>query len=381
LAEPAAEGEEMPENMEPVEAAPSDTAAATMDRGGETVKKTEVEGKAEELAAEPKPMEQRGKTREAQPRAEPPRDFSPMCGSSRVLCIEYPKDRLELVEHQLSALGMSVSRVDDLEQGFWACFTESPHILVIQAAGCSGKVAKLLHNLGTHPVTRTLPVLLIDEDQAVKEGLIPNEINLTVLQYPMDWEELLSELERHLPMFAAKEEERQPEGEAAAHEPAPHITPAADAVDAASFHAKNGTPTTVLCIDDDPVVIRSIAIRLQPYGIRVEGADNGTQGYLQAVAMRPDLILLDLKMPNGAGNYVLLKLKENDSTRNIPVIVLTVETHPGVRRNMVAVGAAGFLTKPVRWPELFAAMAQCIPLPTQLLKDYKLADSLLLSKP
>jgi CheY-like chemotaxis protein len=139
-------------------------------------------------------------------------------------------------------------------------------------------------------------------------------------------------------------------------------------------------PLTILCIDDDPVVARSIAIRLQPYGIKMKGADNGTQGYLLGVTAQPDLVLLDLKMPNGEGNYVLGKLKDNPRTKDIPVIILTMDATAGVRRQMLSLGADAFLTKPVNWPEMFAEMGRCINLPKQLLIDYDLPEQLTLSQ-
>jgi CheY-like chemotaxis protein len=142
----------------------------------------------------------------------------------------------------------------------------------------------------------------------------------------------------------------------------------------------DGELSLLLCIDDDPVVIQSIAMRLQPYGVKVTGIDNGTQGYLQAVTDPPDLILLDLKMPNGAGNYILGKLKDNPHTKNIPVIVLTGDTAAGVKRLMNSLGADGYLTKPVDWTELFAAMGRCVPLPQQLLIDYGLPEQLTLQQ-
>jgi CheY-like chemotaxis protein len=133
---------------------------------------------------------------------------------------------------------------------------------------------------------------------------------------------------------------------------------------------------SVLCIDDDPLIIRAIAMRLQPYGIKVKGADNGTQGYMQAATDPPDLIVLDLKMPNGAGNYTIGKLKDNPKTKHIPVIVLTMETTAGVQRLLTSLGADGFLTKPVHWPELFATMGRCVQLPRQLQIDYHLQEQL-----
>jgi CheY-like chemotaxis protein len=141
-----------------------------------------------------------------------------------------------------------------------------------------------------------------------------------------------------------------------------------------------GELSSVLCIDDDPLVAQSIAMRLQPYGVRVTGIDNGTQGYLQAVTDRPSLVLLDLKMPNGSGNYILGKLKDNPYTKTIPVIVLTADTNVAAKRLMTSLGADGFLTKPVNWTELFTVMGRCVRLPERLLADYGIPEQLTLQE-
>jgi CheY-like chemotaxis protein len=309
----------------------------------------------------------------------PPRT-PPVRGRSRVLCIESPKDRLELVERQLSALGMVVARVSDLGEGYWTCFSEKPHVVVIQIAEDRKELLELLHRLAEHPDTRALPVLVVNEGGALADNDLPRSGNVRIVKYPMDWQDLLGELEKVLPVFARKAEDSlasiahpNPKTSGTDNQP---IGPEGQPLGTAAEQE----PPKVLCIDDDPVVARSIAVRLQPYGIKVKGADNGTQGYLMAVTDQPDLILLDLKMPNGEGNYVLSKLKDNKHTKEIPVIILTMESHPGMRRQMFSMGAAAFLTKPVRWPELFAEMGHCIQLPEQLTVDYKLTPQLTLSQ-
>ena len=92
------------------------------------------------------------------------------------------------------------------------------------------------------------------------------------------------------------------------------------------------------------------------------------------------MILLDLKMPNGQGNYILGKLKDNARTKHIPVIVLTMETLAGVRRQMFSIGADAYMSKPIRWPELFTEMGRCVRLPKQLLLDYHIPEQLTLSE-
>jgi CheY-like chemotaxis protein len=309
----------------------------------------------------------------------PPRT-PPVCGRSRVLCIESPKDRLESVDRQLSALGMEVVRVSDLGEGYWTCFTEKPHVVVIQSGDGREKLLELLCRLTEHPVTRALPVLLINEDDAIANNELPSSGNVKIVKCPMDWENLLGELEKLLPGFGREAGDPV----ASIVYPSPNTSGTNDQPVGPEGQplgtAAEQEPLKVLCIDDDPVIARSIAVRLQPYGIKVKGADNGMQGYLMAATDQPDLILLDLKMPNGEGNYILSKLKDNEHTKEIPVIILTMESHPGVRRQMFSMGAAAFLTKPMRWPELFAEMGRCIQLPEQLMVDYKLTPQLTLSQ-
>jgi CheY-like chemotaxis protein len=292
-------------------------------------------------------------------------------GRPRVLCIESPANRMTSIEHQLEGLGMDVVRVSDLEEGFWSCFTENPQIIIVQCAKEKERLWELLDRLSQHPVTRKLPVFVINEDQQLLAGNLPDNKHIHLLRHPLEWEELLSAIEDHLGFFHWNAEDRLAVAEG--------FSPVerSDSVSGTETSAPAGPASlSILCIDDDPVVARSITLRLKPYGIEVISAENGTQGYLIAAAKCPDLILLDMNMPSGDGHYVLSKLKENERTLNIPIIILTIETHPGVRRQMLSVGAEAFICKPVRWRKLFAEMARHVELPDQLIKDYHLAEDL-----
>ena len=292
------------------------------------------------------------------------------------LCLESPKGRLETVEHQLLAIGVQVARWSDLEEGFWTCFTEQPFAIIVQIADNRKNLLALLARIAQHPVTRAIPVLVINENDTIAPSDLPSVCKIKILKHPADWEDILCELEAYFPALQQNE----------------LISPASDAPSVAPADRKSAAsgqpaatdasqePLTFLCIDDDPVVAKSLAHRLQPYSIKLKWANNGTQGYMLAVAENPDLIILDLKMPNGEGNYVLTKLKDNPQTKGIPVIVLTVETHHGVRRQMFAIGADAYLNKPIQWPELFGEIGRCVRLPKQLLQDYKLDEQLTLAE-
>jgi CheY-like chemotaxis protein len=317
-------------------------------------------------------------------------------GPLRVLCIGSSQGRLDSIDEQLSALGMIVAKTSDFEHGFWESFIEKPNVIIVQTTGNEKKVVVILRRFAAHPVTRGLPVILLNDGDAIDSAELPAAVNLKILPSPLHGEDLLCELEgllsgtgpktSDLPASeagpAAENNAAAPVPPRMAHEKVPRATSAAMDEPAKKADGQHMVvpigrkPLTVLCIDDDPVLIRAIAVRLQPYGIKVKSADNGTQGYLMVVAEKPDIILLDLKMPNGAGNYVLGKLQDNPNTKDIPVVVVTMETTAGVRRQMLSLGADGFLNKPVHWPELFAEMGHCVQLPRQLLIDYGLPEQL-----
>ncbi|MCX7426865.1 MAG: response regulator, partial [Planctomycetia bacterium] len=104
------------------------------------------------------------------------------------------------------------------------------------------------------------------------------------------------------------------------------------------------------------------------------GAPNGTQGFYVGLREQPDLILLDLQMPEGEGNYVLGRFQAHSQAKEIPIVILTVETNPGVRRGLIACGAAGFLSKPVRWRAFIEELGHHVSLPPRLIHDYRLSE-------
>ena len=83
-------------------------------------------------------------------------------------------------------------------------------------------------------------------------------------------------------------------------------------------------------------------------------------------------------MPNGAGNYILRQVKKHTRMKDVPIVILTVETNPAVRREMLALGSVSFLSKPVRWNAFLAELGRHVQLPRQLICDYRLSEEELL---
>jgi CheY-like chemotaxis protein len=120
----------------------------------------------------------------------------------------------------------------------------------------------------------------------------------------------------------------------------PHSTPAA------------GHPARILIVDDQPDICAMLAHVLEPDGYETESVNNGRRA-LQAVREhRPDLILLDVSMPDMDGYEVASTLKANPETARIPIIMVSALAGRGARVIGLDSGVEDYLAKPVDTTEL-----------------------------
>ncbi|MEX0611803.1 MAG: response regulator [Pirellulales bacterium] len=119
---------------------------------------------------------------------------------------------------------------------------------------------------------------------------------------------------------------------------------------------------TLLCIDDDPQISEGIRLRLRDYQVDVLSAYHGMHGFWLAMTERPDLIITDMRMPQGQGDYVVEALRSNSDTRQIPVIVLTGQRSSDVVQKVRQLDVQAFLMKPVRFDQLRPVIEQHIAL-------------------
>ena len=121
----------------------------------------------------------------------------------------------------------------------------------------------------------------------------------------------------------------------------------------------------VLCVDDDPEVTHALELRLREYDVDVLRAFHGMQAFWLAMTEQPDLIITDLKMPQGHGDYVVECLNRNSETCDIPVIVLTGTRDDGLKKRMIQQGVAAYFHKPCPFDELIAKTKDLVPLQRQ----------------
>jgi two-component system response regulator VicR len=109
----------------------------------------------------------------------------------------------------------------------------------------------------------------------------------------------------------------------------------------------------IICIEDEPETTNLMKLILAREGYEVLGANGGEEGLALVDEHSPDLILLDLMMPEMDGTQVFQRLKENEKTRDIPVIVVTakVQSIDIVLWRQVA-KVDDYITKPFRPEEL-----------------------------
>jgi len=112
--------------------------------------------------------------------------------------------------------------------------------------------------------------------------------------------------------------------------------------------------TTVLVIDDCAATARLIAAYLRREMIAVEVEQTGRGGLERVASMQPDLVLLDVCMPDISGFDVCRALKQDPGTTSIPVIFLTGETDTQQKINGLDLGAVDYITKPFDVAELLA---------------------------
>ncbi len=112
---------------------------------------------------------------------------------------------------------------------------------------------------------------------------------------------------------------------------------------------------TILVVDDDHQIRELVRIALRRIGHRVLTAGSGHEALGRARSDRPDLILLDLVMPEMSGQQVLEQLRADPALRGIPVVLTTGELEGRVELKVAAV-----LGKPFRLDRLYAAVGNLL---------------------
>jgi len=110
----------------------------------------------------------------------------------------------------------------------------------------------------------------------------------------------------------------------------------------------------ILVVDDQPINVQLLKRKLEREGLTVVAAYNGLEALELVAKDKPDLILLDVMMPDMDGIEVCQRLQSNEETRPIPVIFITARTSKEGKLEGLGVGAVDYITKPIDLDETLA---------------------------
>jgi CheY-like chemotaxis protein len=118
---------------------------------------------------------------------------------------------------------------------------------------------------------------------------------------------------------------------------------------------------TVLYIEDNPLNMRLVKKYLQSFGIEMIEAVDGYTGLDKALQAQPDLVLVDVNLPDIDGLEVTRRLRSHNQTAELPIVALTANAMHGDRERCLNSGCDGYLAKPVSRVELINMLRSYLP--------------------
>jgi CheY-like chemotaxis protein len=116
----------------------------------------------------------------------------------------------------------------------------------------------------------------------------------------------------------------------------------------------------ILVVDDEPDILKVVTFRLRKAGYHILEAVEGEQALQIIEKERPDLILLDLRIPVIDGYEVCKRIKSDDKTKDIPVIILTASVTRDMQAKVEELKADDYLVKPFDPAVLLTKVRNCI---------------------
>ena len=117
---------------------------------------------------------------------------------------------------------------------------------------------------------------------------------------------------------------------------------------------------TILIVEDNPAHMKLAVLLLQRSGYAVLTAADATAGLRLARERRPDLIVMDIQLPDLDGIEATRRLKADAATRDIPVIAVTAYLAQHPEQELLAAGCAAIIAKPYHYQDFLAAIAAAL---------------------
>jgi two-component system alkaline phosphatase synthesis response regulator PhoP len=218
--------------------------------------------------------------------------------NQHVLLVDDDKDFAEAIKTTLEKQEAKVTVAHDGEEGLKKAQKLQPDMIILDVIMPKKDGYSVAHELKSHEETKQIPILMLTSLGSEENGKVGAEkIAMghqidAFLEKPVEPAELVEKLK----VLGEIAENKKAEGD---------------------------TESTILLIDDDTDFIAAVKTILEENGYKVKTAYTGEDGLMNAIQWSPDLILLDVMLPEKDGFAVCKELKEGDKTRSIPVIMLT----------------------------------------------------------
>ena len=122
-----------------------------------------------------------------------------------------------------------------------------------------------------------------------------------------------------------------------------------------------GKASWILVVEDTPSNSELVSDLLELHGYQVDVVPHAADAFRRLGEGRPDLIIMDVQLPEIDGLEATRRLKGNPATRHIPVVALTAYGMPGDRERALAAGCAGYITKPIDKAAFLREVAAHLP--------------------
>jgi two-component system cell cycle response regulator DivK len=118
--------------------------------------------------------------------------------------------------------------------------------------------------------------------------------------------------------------------------------------------------STILIVEDNPKNMKLVRDLLQHQGHRTLEADTGEAGVALALRERPDLVLMDIQLPDIDGTTVLARIRCDKSLDAMPVLAVSASVMPDEQQRIVRSGFDGFIAKPISIKPFLAAVQRAL---------------------
>lgn len=118
----------------------------------------------------------------------------------------------------------------------------------------------------------------------------------------------------------------------------------------------------ILIVDDEPEIVDMLQMILDMRGYETMGAYNGVDGIFLTSVNAPDLMIVDMMLPDIEGPEICRQVRANPKTTHLPIVVVSARTAQTEVERALKAGANAYMTKPVNLPKLFEELKRLLPL-------------------